>query len=171
MTPPIRIGNGIDVHPFVAPATHDGVASGRLVLAGVTIPDAPALEGHSDADVVAHALADALLGALAMGDLGERFGVDDPELAGADSMQLLRLVVDDVRARHWRVANVDVTVIAQIPRLAPYRDLMRSNLAQVLGVDVDAVSVKLTTTDELGAVGRREGIAAIASCLVADQRG
>lgn len=156
-----RIGAGLDVHPF------DPGGDRPLVLAGVRIPGAPPLSGHSDADVVCHAVADALLGAVALGDLGERFGVDRRETAGADSLDgLLSAVVADVAAAGYTVGNVDVTVVAQTPRLAAHRPAMRDNLARVLGVDVDAVSVKATTTDRLGSVGRAEGIAAWATCLV-----
>ncbi|MBW3658190.1 MAG: 2-C-methyl-D-erythritol 2,4-cyclodiphosphate synthase [Actinobacteria bacterium] len=157
-----RVGNGLDVHPF-GPA-----GDGRpLVLAGVTVPSARGLVGHSDADVVCHAVADALLGAVALGDLGSRFGVDRPATAGADSLDgLLAAVVADLADAGWRVGNVDVTVVAQEPRLAPHRAGMRANLARVLAVDVDAVSVKATTTDRLGSLGRGEGIAAWATCLV-----
>ncbi|MBW3621191.1 MAG: 2-C-methyl-D-erythritol 2,4-cyclodiphosphate synthase [Actinobacteria bacterium] len=157
-----RVGSGLDVHPF-EPDGRDR----PLVLAGVRIPGAPGLAGHSDADVVSHAVADALLGAAALGDLGGRFGVDRPETAGADSLDgLLAAVVADVVAAGFGVGNVDVTVVAQTPRLAGHRQAMRENLARVLGVDVDAVSVKATTTDGLGSIGRAEGIAAWATCLL-----
>ena len=161
-----RIGNGIDVHAF------DPRADRRLVLAGVTVPDGPGLAGHSDADVVAHAVIDAVIGAAAMGDLGTRFGVDLPEVAGADSLRLLAEVVDELGDRDvWRVGNVDVTVVAQRPRLAPYREPMRAKLAAALRVDPRDVSVKFTTTDRLGAVGRGEGVAAFASCLLRSGHG
>jgi 2-C-methyl-D-erythritol 2,4-cyclodiphosphate synthase len=156
----MRIGNGLDVHPF---SDEDR----PLVLGGVTIPDAPGLAGHSDADVVVHAVADALLGALALGDLGSWFGVDRPEVAGADSLALLRTVVAGVHAEGWVVGNLDVTVVAQRPRLAAHRGAMRRHIAAALDVDVDAVSVKATTTDRLGTLGRGEGIAAWATLLVA----
>lgn len=162
MTTHPRIGSGLDVHPF-APADADR----PLVLAGVTIPDGPGLAGHSDADVVSHAVADALLGALARGDLGSRFGVDDPGTAGVDSLDgLLGAVVADLADAGWTVGNVDVTIVAQRPRLAAHRDAMRANLGRVLRVVPDAVSVKATTTDRLGSIGRGEGIAAWATCLV-----
>jgi 2-C-methyl-D-erythritol 2,4-cyclodiphosphate synthase len=155
----IRIGSGLDVHPF-------GDDGRPLVLAGVQVPGAPGLAGHSDADVVAHAVADALLGAMAAGDLGSRFGVDDPEVAGADSLRLLAGVVADLHAAGRRVGNLDCTVVAQRPRLAPHRDRMRANLARVLGIGPDATSVKFTTTDHLGALGRGEGMACWATVLV-----
>jgi 2-C-methyl-D-erythritol 2,4-cyclodiphosphate synthase len=156
----VRVGSGIDVHPF------DEEADRPLVLAGVAIPDGPPLAGHSDADVATHAVTDALLGALALGDLGSWFGVDRPEVEGADSLALLAEVVDRVHDDMWRVGNVDLTVVAQRPRLAAHRDAMRANLADRLHLDVDAVSVKFTTTDHLGSIGRGEGIAAWATILV-----
>jgi 2-C-methyl-D-erythritol 2,4-cyclodiphosphate synthase len=157
----VRIGSGIDVHPF------DEGADRPLVLGGVTVADGPPLAGHSDADVATHAVTDALLGALALGDLGSWFGVDRPEVAGADSLGLLAAVVARVHDDGWQVANVDLTVVAQRPRLAAHRDAMRGNLAATLDLDVDAVSVKFTTTDHLGSIGRGEGIAAWATTLVA----
>jgi 2-C-methyl-D-erythritol 2,4-cyclodiphosphate synthase len=156
----VRIGSGLDVHPF------DEGADRPLVLAGVTVPEGPPLAGHSDADVAAHAVADALLGALALGDLGSWFGVDDPDVAGADSMGLLGAVVERLLSDGWDVGNLDLTVVAQRPRLAAYRDAMRERLADILQVPVDAVSVKFTTTDRLGTLGRGEGIAAWATVLV-----
>jgi 2-C-methyl-D-erythritol 2,4-cyclodiphosphate synthase len=155
----VRVGSGLDVHAF---ASEDR----PLILAGVTIPDAPGLAGHSDADVVAHAVADALLGAAALGDLGQRFGVDAPELAGADSLELLAEVVAEVTATRDTIAHVDVTVIAQRPRLASHREAMRANLARSLGVDLGAVSVKFTTTDRLGSIGRGEGVACWATATI-----
>lgn len=159
----MRVGSGLDVHPF-APSE----AGRPLVLGGVELPGAPGLEGHSDADVLAHAVADALLGAVAGGDLGSRFGVDTPETARADSLRLLAAVVADVRGAGWRIGNVDATVVAQRPRLAPHRDAMRANLAGALAVAEDRVSVKFTTTDRLGTLGRGEGIACWATVLLDD---
>jgi 2-C-methyl-D-erythritol 2,4-cyclodiphosphate synthase len=153
MTGAPRIGSGIDVHPFDPDPTRP------LVLCGVHVPDAPGLAGHSDADVGAHAVADALLGATALGDLGSRFGEDRPEVAGADSLGLLAAVVADVAAAGYTVGNVDLTLVAQRPRLAPHRHAMQANLARILQVDPEAVSVKFTTTDRLGSLGRGEGIA------------
>lgn len=156
----MRIGSGFDVHPF-------GTDPDRpLVLGGVHVPGTPGLVGHSDADVLAHAVADALLGAIAAGDLGTRFGVDDPARAGADSLDLLRTVAGDVAAAGYTVGNLDATVVAQRPRLGSHREGMRRNLAVALGVDVERVAVKFTTTDGLGAVGRGEGVAAWATCLL-----
>ncbi len=161
----MRVGSGFDIHPF------DEARDAPLVLGGVRIDDGPALAGHSDADVVAHAVADALLGGACLGDLGARFGVDEPDTAGADSLVLLRSVAEDVADAGWRVGNLDVTVVAQRPRLAPHRRGMRERLAEALGMDLDAVSVKFTTTDGLGAIGRGEGVAAWATCLLAPLRG
>ena len=153
-----RVGTGFDVHPF---------AKGRpLILGGVHIAHPRGLAGHSDADVVAHAVADALLGAAALGDLGEHFPSRDPRYAGADSLELLAQVVQRIGERGWRVGNVDCTVIAEWPKLAPHRDAMRANLARVLGVPLADVSVKATTTEKLGFTGREEGIAAHASALI-----
>lgn len=157
----VRVGSGIDVHPF-----DDG--SGRpLVLAGVPIPDGPPLAGHSDADVATHAVADALLGALALGDLGSWFGVDRPELAGIESLELLGEIVGRAHRDGWAIGNADLTIVAQRPRLAVYREQMRSRLATALAVAVEDVSVKFTTTDQLGSLGRGEGIGAWATLLVA----
>lgn len=154
----LRIGTGFDVHALVA---------GRpLTIGGVTIPHPLGLEGHSDADVLLHAVADALLGALALGDLGRWFPPGDPRTAGADSAGLLGRVVRRVTGEGWRTANLDATVIAQQPRLAPHVPAMRANLANVLGVEVDRVSVKATTTEHLGFTGREEGIAAQAVVLL-----
>jgi 2-C-methyl-D-erythritol 2,4-cyclodiphosphate synthase len=155
----VRVGTGLDVHPFADTAR-------PLVLAGVTIPDADGLAGHSDADVVAHAVTDALLGALALGDLGSRFGVDTPELAGADSLGFVRVAAGDVAGAGWRVGNVDAVVVAQRPRLAAHVPAMRQGLADALDADVGAVSVKATTTDRLGTIGRGEGIACWATVTV-----
>lgn len=155
----VRVGTGLDVHPFAE--------GGRpLVLAGVTIPDARGLAGHSDADVVAHAVADALLGALALGDLGSRFGVDTPELAGADSLQFVRAAVAEVRGAGWQLGNLDAVVIAQHPRLSPHREAMREQLAQALDSPVADISLKATTTDRLGTIGRGEGIACWVTVMV-----
>lgn len=155
----VRIGTGFDVHAF---------AAGRpLVLGGVTIPHARGLAGHSDADVLLHAIADALLGALALGDLGAHFPDSDPRWQGADSRVLLRHVMTLVGARGWMIGNVDATVIAQAPKIAPHVPAMRANLAADLGCGVDRVSIKATTTERLGFTGREEGIAAEAVVLLA----
>ncbi len=162
----VRIGQGVDVHAFTG---EDDDRS--LVLCGVTVPGAPGLVGHSDGDAGYHAVADALLGGAALGDLGTRFGVDRPELSGADSADLLAAVVADVAAAGWAVGNLDVTIVAQRPRLAGHREAMRSNLAERCHLDVGAVSVKFTTTDHLGALGRGEGVLALATCLLVARQG
>lgn len=148
----MRIGTGYDVHALVA---------GRpLVIGGVTIPHPRGLAGHSDADVLLHAIADALLGALALGDLGAHFPDSDPRYKGADSRTLLRHVAGLVRNAGWELGNLDATVIAQAPRLAPYVPAMRGNIAADLEVEPALISVKATTTERLGFAGREEGIAA-----------
>lgn len=156
----MRLGSGFDVHPFGEDPTRP------LVIGGVTVPGAPGLAGHSDADVLTHAVADALLGALALGDLGSRFGVDRPEVAGARSLDLLAEVVGDVVAAGYVLGNLDATIVAQRPRLGAYREEMRGSLAGVLAAPIERVSVKFTTTDRLGAMGRGEGIAALTTCLL-----
>jgi 2-C-methyl-D-erythritol 2,4-cyclodiphosphate synthase len=154
----MRIGTGFDVHAFA-----DGRA---LVIGGVTIPHPRGLAGHSDADVLLHAIADALLGALALGDIGVHFPDTDARYRGADSRALLRHVVALVAGRGYAVGNVDATVIAQAPKLAPHIPAMRENLAADLGCALDCVSVKATTTERLGFTGRGEGIAAEAVALL-----
>ncbi|CAG0989134.1 2-C-methyl-D-erythritol 2,4-cyclodiphosphate synthase [Burkholderiales bacterium] len=153
-----RVGSGFDVHALVP---------GRpLVIGGVTIPFDHGLEGHSDADVLIHAIGDAILGALALGDLGMHFPDTDPRWKGADSRALLRAIVTMAGERGFRVGNVDATVIAQAPKLAPHVGAMRANLAADLGCEVGDVGVKATTTERLGFAGRGEGIAAMASVLM-----
>lgn len=159
----LRIGHGFDVHRF---------AEGRgCILGGVDVPSQRGLLGHSDADVVTHALMDAILGALRAGDIGQLFPDDDPAFEGADSLVLLSRVMDVVRERGARVLDCDCTIAAQAPRLAPYRDQMRGNLARAMGVDVGCVGMKATTTERLGFVGREEGIAAWAVVLLDDGQG
>jgi 2-C-methyl-D-erythritol 2,4-cyclodiphosphate synthase len=154
----LRVGLGYDVHPF---------AAGRpLVLGGVTVPHAAGLAGHSDADAVSHALADALLGAMALGDLGRHFPDSDPRWRGADSLDLLRRVVALLAERGARPVNADVTAVTEEPRLAPHVDAMRARLAAALGVAPERVSVKATRPEGLGALGRGEGLAALAVVLV-----
>jgi 2-C-methyl-D-erythritol 2,4-cyclodiphosphate synthase len=154
----LRIGLGYDVHPFTA---------GRaLVLGGVAIPHAAGLAGHSDADAVCHALADALLGALALGDLGGHFPDGDARWQGADSVDLLRRVVALLAEREARPVNVDVTVVTEEPRLAPHVEAMRDRLAPALGVERDRVSIKATRPEGLGALGQGRGLAAMAVALV-----
>ena len=154
----MRIGTGYDVHPF-----EDGR---RLVLGGVYFEGETGLAGHSDGDALTHAIIDALLGAAAMGDIGTHFPSSDASLRGADSIELLRRVVAQVRDAGYTVGNVDATIVAQKPRMAPRVQEMRSRLADALGVDVSQVSVKATTTDGLGAIGRAEGLAAQAVALL-----
>lgn len=154
----MRIGEGYDVHRLAADR--------RLILGGVDIPYEKGLDGHSDADVLAHAIADALLGAAALGDIGKLFPDNDPKYLGADSLVLLSEVVKNVGERGYSIVNVDSTVIAQAPKLAPYIDRMRANLAASMGIPVDLVSVKATTEEHLGFTGRGEGIAAKAVCLI-----
>jgi 2-C-methyl-D-erythritol 2,4-cyclodiphosphate synthase len=157
----IRIGCGYDVHALVA---------GRpLVLGGVTIAHPRGLDGHSDADVLLHAIADALLGALALGDLGAHFPDTDPRWRGADSRVLLREVMRKVAGLGWDIGNLDATVIAQAPKLAPHVPAMRANVAADLGCDPARISIKATTTERLGFAGREEGIAAEAMVLLLQQ--
>jgi 2-C-methyl-D-erythritol 2,4-cyclodiphosphate synthase len=155
----IRIGHGFDVHPFDAERA--------LILGGVEVPnERGGLRGHSDADVLTHAIASALLGSLALGDLGQHFPADDPRWKDADSMELLRHVVMLVEARGYHVVNCDSTLVAQEPRLSAHLPAMSERLSQVLQVAVQDVSVKATTAERLGALGRVEGIAAHAVVLV-----
>ena len=154
----MRLGSGFDVHAF-GPGDH-------VVLGGVRIAHTAGLVAHSDGDVVLHALADALLGAIAAGDIGQLFPDTDPAWHKADSRGLLRQVAGLVARRGYRLVNCDITVLAQAPRIGPYREAMRANIAADLGVQPDAVSVKATTTEGLGFVGRAEGIAAQASVLL-----
>lgn len=156
-----RIGQGYDVHRLV---------EGReLWLCGVKVEHTRGLDGHSDADVAIHALCDALLGAAALRDIGFHFPDTDPEFKGADSKILLSEVTKKVREEGWEIGNVDVTVIAQAPKLKDYIETMRSTLAQVMGVAIEKVSVKATTTEHLGFEGRKEGISAMAVALLHDE--
>lgn len=154
----MRIGHGYDVHKLVP--------GRKLILGGVDIPHHLGLLGHSDADVAAHALADALLGAAALGDIGQHFPDTDPAYAGADSLVLLAKVVELLKAEGWRVENTDVTILAQRPKLKPHIPRMRENFARAMGVPVSSVSVKATTEEGLGFTGREEGIAAHAVALI-----
>lgn len=154
----IRIGNGFDVHKLV---------EGRdCIVCGVKIPYERGLLGHSDADVALHALCDALLGAAAMRDIGYHYPDTNPDFKGTDSRMLLRDVVKKIGANGYHTVNVDVTIIAQAPKMLPYIEQMRQNIAEDLGIDLDAVSVKATTTERLGFTGRGEGIAAQATALI-----
>lgn len=153
-----RIGHGYDVHRLVA---------GRpLILGGVEIPHTLGLLGHSDADVLLHAVADAVLGALALGDIGQHFPDTDPAYEGISSLRLLAQVVSLMRARGYLLANLDATILAQAPKLAPYLAEMRMRIAEVFDVAAEQISVKATTEERLGFTGREEGIAAYAVCLL-----
>jgi 2-C-methyl-D-erythritol 2,4-cyclodiphosphate synthase len=154
----MRVGQGFDVHQLVA--------GRKLVIGGVEIAHDKGLLGHSDADVLLHAICDALLGAAALGDIGKHFPDSDPKYKGIDSRQLLRHVGGLVVEKRWRVENVDATLIAEAPRMAPHIAKMVSNIAADLGIDTDRVNVKATTTEKLGFAGRGEGIAAQAICLL-----
>jgi 2-C-methyl-D-erythritol 2,4-cyclodiphosphate synthase len=154
----MRIGVGYDVHPFDA--------SRQLYLGGVPIDGSPGLKGHSDADALLHAVIDALLGAAGLGDIGQHFPPDDPVYTDIDSRELLRRTRDLLRERGYKAGNVDATVIAERPRLLPHLPAMRSVIAGLLEIDESRVSVKATTHEGLGAIGRGEGIAAMAVALI-----
>ena len=156
----MRVGLGVDIHRFA------DAPDRRLVLGGVRIPGAPGLEGHSDADVVLHAVTDALLGAAAAGDLGSRFGTTEPAYAGAASSEFFAEALRLVRQGGWTIANVDCTIVAQRPKIGPHREAIVQNLADLLGIPLQAVSVKATTTDGLGMLGRGEGVACLALVLL-----
>ena len=155
---PFRVGTGFDVHQLVP---------GRaLIIGGVTIPYERGLLGHSDADVLLHAIADALLGAAALGDIGKHFPDSDPTYKGADSRALLRTVVQRIREAGWQVGNIDATIIAQAPKMAPHVAEMQAIIASDCAVGISAINIKATTTEQLGFTGRGEGIAAMASALL-----
>ena len=154
----MRIGHGYDVHKLVE--------GRKLILGGVDIPHDKGLLGHSDADVLLHAISDALLGAAALGDIGKLFPDTDAKYEGADSLVLLKRVATRLSCSGWRIVNVDSTVLAQAPKLAPHISKMRSNIARALELDIDAVSVKATTEEGLGFTGEKLGIAAHAVCLI-----
>lgn len=154
----MRIGHGFDVHRLV---------TGRpLIIGGVTIPWPLGLLGHSDADVLLHAICDAILGAIAAGDIGKHFPDNDPAYKGADSMILLRHVMGLADARGYRIGNIDATIVAQKPKLAPYIEAMKNNIARAVSADPEQINVKATTTEELGFAGRKEGIAAYAVTIL-----
>lgn len=155
----LRIGQGYDVHKLVE--------GRKLIIGGVEIPHTLGLLGHSDADVLAHAVADALLGGIRGGDIGKLFPDTDPEWEGADSMKLLSAVADKVRAEGFQIVDVDSVIAAQAPKMAPHREQMRKNLAAAMSVPVENVGVKATTTEHLGFEGREEGISATAVALLA----
>lgn len=154
----MRIGQGFDVHALVV--------GRKLVIGGVTIPFGKGLDGHSDADVLLHAICDALLGAAGLGDIGRHYPDSDPAFKGADSRSLLRDVSDKLKAKGLKIINVDATILAQEPRMAPHVARMIENIAADLGIEPVAVNIKATTTERLGAIGRTEGIAAQAVVLL-----
>lgn len=155
----LRIGHGFDVHALVE--------GRKLIVGGVEIPHERGLAGHSDADVLLHALCDAMLGAAGLGDIGRHFPDTSAEFKNIDSRILLRRVTEQLRQRGWRVANADATIIAQAPKMAPHIARMTAHIADDLGIAIDRVNVKATTTEKLGFPGRGEGIAAEAVCLIA----
>ena len=157
----IRIGHGYDVHRLCE--------NRKLILGGVDIPYDKGLLGHSDADVLTHAVADALLGAAAMGDIGKLFPDNDPKYEGADSLKLLKLVAVKLNCAGYKIGNIDATIIAQSPKLSPHTNQMRLNIARVLDVSIDAISVKATTEEGLGFSGEGLGIAAHAVCVIEAQ--
>lgn len=157
-SPGIRIGHGYDIHRLVR--------GRRLVLGGIEVPSEVGLEGHSDADCLTHALADAVLGACGLPDIGHYFPPGDPACAGIDSQEILARAVAEVGERGWRIGNADLTLVAEQPRIAPHAGAMRARLAETLGVSTDAVGIKATTNEGLGAIGRGEGIAALAVVLL-----
>lgn len=156
-----RIGHGYDVHRLVE--------NRRLILGGVEIPYPLGLLGHSDADVLTHAVMDALLGAAALGDIGHLFPDTDPAFENADSLKLAQIVASRLQKAGWKIGNIDSTIIAQAPKLAPYLLQMRQNLAAALGISVDQVSVKATTEEGLGFTGNGLGIAAHAVCIISEE--
>jgi len=158
----IRTGIGYDIHPFAD--------NRRLILGGVDIPSERGLAGHSDADVLLHALADALLGAAALGDIGHLFPPSDASIAGIDSRIILRASATQVREAGYDISNVDMTVIAEQPRIAPHIEAMRTVIAQDLEIPPTAIGIKATTNEQLGAIGRAEGIAALAIATIIDRR-
>ena len=154
----MRIGHGYDVHKLVG--------GRKLIIGGVDIPHKLGLLGHSDADVLLHAIADALLGAAALGDIGGMFPDTDERWKGADSLKLLEAVADRVKGEGYEIENIDSTLIAQAPKMKPHIDLMRANIAGACGIDISQVSVKATTEEHLGFTGREEGISAHAVVLI-----
>lgn len=155
----IRIGHGFDVHAFAESGDH-------VMLGGVRVPHTYGVRAHSDGDVVLHALCDAILGALAMGDIGKHFPPSDPQWKASDSRDFLHHCAGLAAAGGWRLGNADITVICERPRIGPHADAMRANIAADLGVDVGLISIKATTTEALGFTGRGEGVAAQALCLL-----
>ena len=157
----IKVGQGFDVHQLV---------SGRkCIIGGVEIPFHKGLDGHSDADVLLHAIADAILGAAGLGDIGQHFPNTDPSIKDIDSRDILKKVILLIQEKKYSIINIDATVICELPKLAPYIDRMKNNIALDCGLDIKAVNVKATTTETLGFTGRGEGIAAQAICLIESQ--
>ena len=156
----MRIGHGYDVHKLTE--------GRKLIIGGVEIPYEKGLLGHSDADVLLHAISDALLGAAALGDIGKLFPDTDPQFKGADSLKLMAEVYRQIKAKGYKVVNVDATIIAQKPKMRPHIDAMRSNIAETLGVDIDCINIKATTEEGLGFTGAMEGMAAHAVCMIVD---
>lgn len=156
-----RVGSGFDIHAF-----GDG---DHVMLAGVRVPHTQGVIAHSDGDVLLHALVDALLGAAALGDIGQHFPDTDPRWRAADSARFVLHSCELLRARAFRIVNADLTLLAQVPRIAPLRETMRENVARLLQVPADAVNIKATTPEHLGSLGRREGLAAMATVLIASR--
>ncbi len=154
----LRIGHGYDVHAFAE--------NRKCIIGGVDIPCEKGLLGHSDADVLLHAISDSLLGAAALGDIGKHFPDTDEKYKGADSLVLLKHVYSLIDSMGYKVVNIDATIIAQMPKMAPHIDAMRKNIADALAVDVDFINVKATTEEKLGFTGRKEGISAHCVCLI-----
>ncbi len=150
------------VHTGIGFDTHRLVEGRKCILGGVDVPHSKGLLGHSDADVLAHAIMDAMLGAIAAGDIGHLFPDNDPAFEGADSLVLLSKVAELVRSRGWEISNIDATVMAEAPKLAPHINAMRANIAKAAGIDADDVAVKATTVEKMGSIGRGEGIGAMA---------
>lgn len=157
----MRCGIGIDVHAFA-----DAQAGRALVIGGVSIPYERGLDGHSDADVLAHAISDAMLGAARIGDIGKLFPDSDPAFKDADSMILLNQAAQAVRDAGFEIIDIDSVIVAQAPKLSPYREQMRANIAKAAQIDIENIGVKATTTERLGFEGREEGISAYATCLL-----
>ena len=157
----IKVGQGFDVHKLVS--------GRRCIIGGVEIPFHKGLDGHSDADVLLHAIADAILGAAGLGDIGQHFPNTDPSIKDIDSRDILKKVILLIQEKKYSIINIDATVICELPKLAPYIDRMKNNIALDCGLDIKAVNVKATTTETLGFTGRGEGIAAQAICLIESQ--
>ncbi len=159
----MRVGHGYDVHKLVE--------GRKLIIGGVDIPHSLGLLGHSDADVLVHAVMDSVLGAAALGDIGKFFPDNDPKYEGADSIKLLEIVCEKIKQKGYTISNIDSTVIAQKPKLRPYIDEMRKNIASACSIDIDCVNVKATTEEKLGFTGTEQGISAHAVCLLCDKKG